>query len=493
MSSVESSNSPRPHRSPMEALRRNYLRPDETDPSRFGMDVEGPPGSKSLTTVVNPVAREVRAESITVRIRWFGIAVGYFLVNVGDLINAADRHTNQGALNAILALGAVYALIDTYRSRKGQVLLAEFRILISLMEALFIGLLCYFDEGVSSPFRFYYFLSLMVCAIRHTPALTFATFGLHALSYSILGLLAMKSDGGDAVQMLLTLVFMGWAAWAIISLTGLLKSAGLRLTELNHELLQHQQLLERRIDERTRDLRESQALLVQQEKQAAFGLLAAGIAHEVGNPLAAISSIVQMLNRRHTDDYTRERLEMVDGQLTRIQKTLQELVGFSRPTTQQARLIDIHAAIDNALNIAKYYKRWKGKQVHTHYAAGMRPIKTINDQLVQVVLNLVLNALDATEEGASITVTTREDVSVSGERMVAILIADEGHGISAADQQQIFEPYFTTKATGTGLGLFVCRQLVQQDLGGTIQLVKSDRSGTEFCITVKDLSGDSSH
>lgn len=441
---------------------------------------------KSDATVVNPVTRELRAESITVRIRWFGVVVGYLLVNAGDLINAGQRDASKLELNAILALGAVYALIDTVRSWKGQVLLAEFRILVSLMEALFIGLLCYFDEGVSSPFRFYYFLSLLVCAIRHTPALTFATFGLHALSYSLLGLLADTQSPGNAVQMLLTLVFMGWAAWAIISLTGLLKTAGQLLVELNTELLQNQAMLEQRIAKRTKELQESQALLVQQEKQAAFGLLAAGIAHEVGNPLASISSIVQMLHRRNSDDYTKQRLEMVNEQLVRIQRTLQELVGFSRPASQQATLVDVHSAIDNALNIAKYYKRRKGKRIHTEYDPNMKAVRTIYDQLVQVILNLVLNALDATEEGASITVTTRLEPGEDAD-IVAIHIADEGHGIGQQAQDQIFEPYFTTKVTGTGLGLFVCRQLAQQELGGSIELVRSDACGTEFRLTIRDM------
>jgi two-component system, NtrC family, sensor kinase len=438
--------------------------------------------TKKRDPATDPLSRDLRAEFITVRIRWFGLAVGYLLVNIGDRINAADRGSSQFELNAILTLGAVYAIIDTLRSWKGKVLLAEFRILISLMEALFIGVLCYFDEGVSSPFRFYYFLSLLVCAIRHTPTLTFATFGLHALSYSLLGLLSERSGSSDAVQMLLTLVFLGWAAWAIIALTGLLKTAGERLGVLNAELLENQIHLEQRIRARTKDLQESQALLVQQEKQAAFGLLAAGIAHEVGNPLASISSIVQMLQRRNTDEYTNERLGMVHTQLRRIHRTLQELVGFSRPASQQATLIDIHAAINDALNIAKYYKRWKGKEVRTVFAEDMKAVRTIYDQLVQVVLNLILNALDATEEGAGITVTTSIEESDSGEAIVAVSIADEGHGIPQEAHAQIFEPYFTTKATGTGLGLFVCRQLAEQELKGSIDLVRSDSFGTEFRI-----------
>lgn len=442
---------------------------------------------KSADAVVDPVTRELRAESITVRIRWFGLAIGYLLVNLGDLVNAADRGSSKLELNAILAVGAVYAMIDTVRSMKGRVLLAEFRILISLMEALFIGLLCYFDAGVSSPFRFYYFLSLLVCAIRHSPSLTFATFGLHALSYVLLGVLSGPTSPGDGIQMILTLVFLGWAAWAINALTGLLKTAGNRLIELNGELRDNQAQLERRITERTRDLQESQALLVQQEKQAAFGLLAAGIAHEVGNPLASISSIVQLLSRRTSDEYTSERLNMVQGQLARIQRTLQELVGFSRPASQQAILVDVHAAINDSLNIAKYYKRWKGKTVNTEFDAKIKAVRTIYDQLVQVILNLVLNALDATEEGAAITVTTVA-IEEDGESKIAIHIADEGHGISPEAQEQIFQPYFTTKATGTGLGLFVCRQLVQQELNGNISLVQSNSAGTEFRIVIGSVS-----
>jgi signal transduction histidine kinase len=299
----------------------------------------------------------------------------------------------------------------------------------------------------------------------------------------MLGLISAGDNVNGPIVMLLTLVFLGWAAWAIISLTGLLKVAESQLEKLNQDLRDNQSLLEHRIRERTQALQESQALLVQQEKQAAFGLLAAGIAHEVGNPLASISSIVQMLNRRNQDEYTTERLEMVDGQLRRIQRTLRELVGFSRPANEDVTVVDIHAAIDDALNIAKYYKRWKGKKVETSFADRMPPVRTVYDQLVQVVLNLVLNALDATEEGASIRVSTSVTGPDSdGQSLVAISIADEGHGIPADAQENIFQPYFTTKSTGTGLGLFVCRQLAENELDGAIELVRSDRSGTEFRI-----------
>src|SRR5438034_8985747 len=111
----------------------------------------------------------------------------------------------------------------------------------------------------------------------------------------------------------------------------LLKSVGDYLGRLNGALRENQTHLEARIADRTRELQEAQAHVLHQEKMAAFGLLAAGIAHEVGNPLTSISSMVQMLQRRESDEYTHEKLTLVNGQLQRIQTTLRELVDFSRP------------------------------------------------------------------------------------------------------------------------------------------------------------------
>jgi signal transduction histidine kinase len=164
---------------------------------------------------------------------------------------------------------------------------------------------------------------------------------------------------------------------------------------------------------------------------------------------------------------------------------LRELTSFSRPTNQQESTVDVHAAINDALNIAKYYKRWKGKTANTHFASDVPHIRTIYDQLVQVMLNLILNALDAMNEGAAVEISTERIPSENGrQERIGIRVRDEGHGISPEAQQQIFQPYFTTKDHGTGLGLFVCRQLTRQTLGGEIELVRSSSQGTEFLVTL---------
>ncbi|HUG17564.1 MAG TPA: histidine kinase dimerization/phospho-acceptor domain-containing protein, partial [Planctomycetaceae bacterium] len=351
-------------------------------------------------TSSDPLRWELAAESITVRIRWFGLFVGYVLVNF------VGRETNQPVLNGILTLGAVYALLDSWWSVRGRVFLKEWPLLVSSMEAIFIGFLCYFDDSVHSPFRFYYFLSLLVCAMRHSPWITYTTFSLHAISYTALVFAGLPLERTDLTSFFLTQIFMIWVTWASTELASLVNLATRRLSELNDELKENQTHLEERITERTLELQESQAMLVQQEKQAAFGLLAAGIAHEVGNPLAAISSLVQMLNRKQIDDYTREQLHLVDDQLRRIQSTLRELLDFSRPANTEKTLCDVHEMIDSALNIAKYYKRKKGKQIVTEYDKSLPQLRIVRDQLVQVFLNLILNALDATQEGATIKIVT---------------------------------------------------------------------------------------
>jgi signal transduction histidine kinase len=419
-----------------------------------------------------PSGWELAAESITVKIRWFGVAAGYLLVNWFDRPAATDRPV----LNAILTLGAVYALVDTLWSLRGRVFLSRWPLIISLMEAVFIGLLCYFDSGLESPFRFYYFLSLLVCAIRYSPAVTIATFALHGISYGEL-FFSRGLESKNLAPLFVMLVSMGWVTWACTSLAGLLKAAGRRLTQLNQALQQNQAQLEERIEQRTGELQQSQALVVQQEKQAAFGLLAAGIAHEVGNPLAAISSLVQMLNRRPNDDYTRERLQMVDDQLRRIQGTLRELVDFSRPAATQKSMCDVHELIDAALSIAKYYKRTKGKKIVTAYAENLPALRVIRDQVVQVFLNLILNAMDATAEGGTIEIAT---ALVGG--WIEVSVRDDGHGISPENQIRVFQPYFTTKDTGTGLGLFVCKHIIEQTIDGRIELSETSPAGTKFTV-----------
>jgi signal transduction histidine kinase len=412
---------------------------------------------------------ELAAENIAVKMRWIGVLVGYLSVNLGP----ADQYTP--VLNAILAFGAVFTLADTAFSLRGRVFLGRYPLSVSAMEALFIGVLCHFHGGFDSPFRYYYILSLIVCAIRHSARVTLLTCVLHWIS--AVGLyISLPVERRDLLALMLTLIVLGWVTWAASAMSLLLKRFGEHLGRLNDALRENQAQLEARIEERTQDLREAQAHVLHQEKMAAFGLLAAGIAHEVGNPLTSISTIVQMLERRDLDSYTRERLTLVDGQLQRIRGTLRELIEFSRPAGTDRVRCFVPAIIDEALGIAKYYKGMKSRHLVLNVPMDLPPLFAFPDQLVQVILNLVLNAIDATAKNG------RVEIRAAAERGgVCVEVRDDGAGVQPDQVGRLFQPYFTTKKHGTGLGLFVTRKLVT-DHGGEVTFESTPGEGTTLRV-----------
>ena len=236
----------------------------------------------------------LEAEAINLRIRWFGLVFGFAYTTFGS------PAPETGRLDALLGLGLLYTLLDTRASRRGEVLLGRWPLVISSLEALFIGFLSYLDGDPQSPFRYYYFLSVICCAVRHPPRVTYMTCLIDAGAATFFFL--MDASPGRPIFPLVSLaVALAWVGWASSALSRLLKDAGDRLAELNSALRENQLHLEVRIGERTRELQETQAQLMHQDKMAGFGLLAAGIAHEVGNPLTAISSLIQLTQSRPTD------------------------------------------------------------------------------------------------------------------------------------------------------------------------------------------------
>jgi two-component system, NtrC family, sensor kinase len=414
------------------------------------------------------VARwDLDAEAIVVKIRWFGLLLGFAYANAGQI------EANRLTLNAILLLGLLFTVLDTWFYRRRRVFLGEYPLAVSGMESLFIGLLCVFENDLDSPFRYYYLLSLLCCALSHSAKVTVATFILHGVSYSLVFSLVERKGGGP-FTVLMMVVILGWATWASSSLGQLLRRVGVRFSALNAALREQQAQLETRIDERTRELQETQAQLMHQDKMAGFGLLAAGIAHEVGNPLTSISTIVQVLERRNPDDYTKDKLSLVGGQLSRIQGIVRELTAFGRPASEERSRFSIHEIVEEAMNIAKYYKGTKSRTIRVEVPQDLPILFGVRDQLVQVVFNLVLNAIDATQKGGLIEV-----VASRIENQVEVSVRDDGTGIDPAHQKRIFRPYFTTKKQGTGLGLFVTQRIVNE-YGGTVDFTSATGRGTTF-------------
>lgn len=216
----------------------------------------------------------------------------------------------------------------------------------------------------------------------------------------------------------------------------------------------------------------------QSEKLAVIGQLAAGVAHEIGNPLTSISSLVQLLQRKTNEDFTREYLANIKENIDRISKIVRELVDFSRPPSHERMSIQINEILRTAIGIVKYDKRVKKVDFIPELDFNIPKVNIVPDQLLQVFVNILFNALDAMEGNGTIRVKTKTD----GEFIFASF-SDTGHGMDSSTIEKIFDPFFTTKAVGkgTGLGLSVSYGIVKK-FGGDIIIFSEPNKGSIFTV-----------
>ncbi len=238
--------------------------------------------------------------------------------------------------------------------------------------------------------------------------------------------------------------------------------------------------LEQTVTDRTQQLEESQALLAHREKMAALGLMAAGIAHEVGNPLAAISAIIQRIEW-DAEPHLRDKCQTVRQQILRISTTIDELRQFARPAQSRSQApIAINEIICLALQICRYDPRAKKIEVEIDLSPDLPCVRGDVDRWQQVFLNIIFNAFDAMPAGGTLTAISR-----CRDGDVELVFRDTGTGISPEQVGRLFHPFYTTKSPerGSGLGLAVCQGIVRS-FGGEIEVESKLGQGAEFRIRV---------
>jgi signal transduction histidine kinase len=234
-------------------------------------------------------------------------------------------------------------------------------------------------------------------------------------------------------------------------------------------------------------LRELNEHLIRTEKLAAAGKLAAGVAHEVNNPLASISSLIQILQSQDgMSAESNEMLRLISTQIARITGVLRDMMDFASVRPPTRRPLDIRTAIDSSIRLASFDRAFQSISVNISVEPDLPMVSGDSDQLQQVFLNLLLNARDAMQNGGDLWICaslnrTREEVVVE--------IADNGEGIKPDAIPHIFDPFFTTKPTGsgTGLGLAVCYGIVTSH-GGRIEVSPNDGCGTiiKVCLPLEE-------
>jgi signal transduction histidine kinase len=240
------------------------------------------------------------------------------------------------------------------------------------------------------------------------------------------------------------------------------------------------------IEERTKTLYETQAQVIHQEKLAGIGQLAAGVAHEIGNPLTAIDSLAQLLELEIESDDTsiREKVSIIQAQVGRISEIVHNMADLSRPLSLVNQRVNVVTVLQSVIRLVKYDARFQKIEITTDCAEDLPHIITIEDRLFGVFLNLALNAADAMPDGGRLEISAR----VEGDDIV-IDFRDSGHGIAQNHLEKIFDAYFTTKEAGrgTGLGLTVCKTFFQNQ-GGNIEVESEVGKGSLFRVRVPVVS-----
>lgn len=246
------------------------------------------------------------------------------------------------------------------------------------------------------------------------------------------------------------------------------------------------------LDKREKELIVERQKYFHQEKMAAIGALAAGVAHEIGNPIAAIAGIAQDMAERRAEglgpcaqDHCRPcRPDLIQAQTERLAAITREISEFASPQTAEPQLLDLNSQLRSTSSLIRYDKRLRRVELRLDLDRNLPAIHGVADQLTQVIMNLLINAMDAlefiTDRQPTIVITTRS----AGDR-VLLTVEDNGMGMDKETVERAFDAFFTTKPAGkgTGLGLSLCYSIMKNH-GGSIDIDSTPGKGTRVNVYI---------
>jgi len=227
------------------------------------------------------------------------------------------------------------------------------------------------------------------------------------------------------------------------------------------------------------ELRSNEAYMIQSEKLASLGQLASGMAHEIHNPLTIISGEAQLYLERfkQQDPKVDALLHSIIEECQRAADITRRILRFAKPAPADLSPVDLKTTVEESLTLAGYQVRMDSVERTVEIPENLPKVRSNQNQLQEVVLNLILNACQAMgEKGGKLILS-----AVANGANVKLKVADTGPGIPANALKKVFDPFYTTKPTGTGLGLFVSQRIVQSH-GGTMELESTEGQGTCFTI-----------
>ena len=251
------------------------------------------------------------------------------------------------------------------------------------------------------------------------------------------------------------------------------------LKRANEGLTQWGRVLEKRVEERARELQTMQAVMIQSEKLASLGKMAAGVAHEINNPLTSI--LIQahlLLETCEPGNPSRENLTLIADETSRCAEIVKGLLEFARMTPAQPTKADVNDIIERSIQLLEKQASVRNIKIIKALDLSLPSIDLDKNKMQQVFSNLIINACDAMAGGGTLTITSRLGLD---RRQIEILFADTGMGIPEENIHKLFDPFFTTKSAGTGLGLAVSYGIIQQR-GGKIGVRSEVGQGSVFIV-----------
>jgi signal transduction histidine kinase len=418
-------------------------------------------------------------------LRWF-IAVRWLAATVAIVAAALDwrlfhAYPRGGAKLAvgigILAYNvALWAILrhrpghPPRRKRRSVLLtLACFQILLDMIA---LALLALWTGATQSPLLGLFALHMVFAALLLPRPMAYASAGMAMLIVFETLSLAHQYPTGNSDRLLL----LGWAATLLCTVfVGSQIARSLR-RERRRQVRQTRKLLA--VDTQ---LRRQQRAMAQHEKMVALGQMAAGVAHEIANPLASIDSLLQLMQRK-PEKLKPESIQTLHEQTDRIARIIRELTTFARPTAadSEQQTLPVNEVVAQALAMLAFDPRMKAVRLQQSFAQNTGVIPMLPQAIQQVLVNLLRNALDATERTQEPTLNIR---TARQDGWVTIEIADNGPGITPKNLKHLFEPFFTTKPVGkgTGLGLSISYSLIARH-GGSISATSKPGEGATFRI-----------
>jgi two-component system, NtrC family, sensor histidine kinase HydH len=406
--------------------------------------------------------------------RWIDLLWILFLVGLA-LLPPIDEIHKQLILAAIAVVQLLEDKLIALLPQRGRI----YSVLLKIVLSTLLLIHTRSETAINSSYYPIYYLPVITAALEFGPIATLFWTALASLAYCSLLILALRDFDftPEAAELLSIRIVFLFLAGVIVN----------RFAVENRRQVQKYQELSEALEESNRQLRRAEAEARRAERLAALGQLSAGLAHEIRNPLGVIKGSAEMLAQKlqGAQPLAAELAGYISSEVNRLNGLVARFLDFTRPQQVELRPVDITQVVERALESVQNQLPGRQVRVERSYASALPQILADQQLCEQIFINLILNAFQAMDgdraQGQAVLHLTIAPEAANGQNGVSVVIEDTGPGVPAESREQIFNPFFTSKKDGVGLGLAIVAKFVD-DHRGSIRLESDSGPGARFHV-----------